>query len=130
MGYGVGPRGSPRLKSALSSFLNSEFRAIEPVLASELLILPGVVAVLDALAWSICNDGDGVLTPLPFYAGFKPAISGRARGVVIPASFQCIEGYDGLDDIFDPEMNRKAFEKAIVQATRDGITVRAVIISK
>ncbi|KAH7384625.1 putative acc synthase [Pyrenochaeta sp. MPI-SDFR-AT-0127] len=129
LGYGVGPRGSPRLRKALVSFLNSEFQASEPVLEKELLVLPGVVAVIDALTWSICNDDEGIITPMPFYTGFKHAISVGARGVLIPAPFQCVEGYNGLDDVFDPEMNRQALEKALFQATQDGVKVRAVMIS-
>ncbi|EPE28208.1 PLP-dependent transferase [Glarea lozoyensis ATCC 20868] len=129
LGYGVGPRGSPRLKRALALFFNSEFRTSEPVLERELLVLPGVAAVIDALTWSTCNDGEGIITPVPFYTGFKPLISGRSRGILVPAPFQCIEGYQGLDDIFDPSMNKKALENAIIQATQDGVKVRAVMIS-
>ncbi|PQE06902.1 acc synthase protein [Rutstroemia sp. NJR-2017a BVV2] len=130
MGYGMGPRGSPRLRKALVSFFNSEFRAFEPVLEKELLILPGVAAVIDALTWSLCNDGEGIITPVPFYTGFKPMTSGRARGVLIPAPFQCVEGYRSLEDIFNPEMNKKALERTLLQATQDGVKVRALMISK
>ena len=114
----------------MASFLNTKFQARDHVSEKEVLILPGVVAVLDALAWSVCNDGEGILVLKPFYTGFNPAVSTRARAVLVPASFQDVEGYQGLDNIFDPEMNRKALENALLQATRDGITVRAVMLSK
>jgi aspartate/methionine/tyrosine aminotransferase len=130
MGYGVGPRGSPRLKKSLVSFFNSEFWASEPILEKELLVLPGVAAVIDALTWSICNDDEVIITPAPYYTGFKPATAGRSRGVLIPALFQSVEGYQGLDDIFDPEMNRKALENTLLQATQRGEKGRAVMISK
>lgn len=130
MGYGVGPRGSPRLKKALVRFLNSEFRPSEPVLQKELLVLPGVAAVIDALTWAICNEGEGIITPAPYYTGFKPMSSVRAGGVLIPAPFKDVEGYDSLDDVFDPDMNRKVLEKTLLQATHDGVRLRAVIISK
>ncbi|KAI0173471.1 putative acc synthase [Hypoxylon sp. FL1284] len=129
LGYGVGPRGSPRLKKALVSFIGSHFRPREPVLEKEILILPGVVAVIDALTWSICNDSEGIIVPVPFYTGFGPAVSERARGVLIPAEFQSIEGYRGLDDTFAPEMNRKALENSMQKATRDGVKVRAVMLT-
>ncbi|KAK7979953.1 hypothetical protein PG989_012410 [Apiospora arundinis] len=129
LGYGVGPRGSPRLKRALAAFFNLHFQAREPVLENELLILSGVTAVIDALAWSICNDGEGIIVPQPFYTGFKPAVGERARGVLTPASFQSIRGYQSLDDIFDPAMNVEAFENALRQATKDDVRVRAVLLS-
>ncbi|PHH75741.1 hypothetical protein CDD82_4307 [Ophiocordyceps australis] len=130
LGYGVGPRGSPRLKKALVSFFNSEFRAHEPVLEKEILILPGVMALIDALAWSICNDGEGIIVPVPFYTGFKPATSTRARGVLVPASIQSVGKYQCLDDVFDPEINRKALEDALLRATQNGVKVRAVMLTK
>ncbi|KAF2683380.1 PLP-dependent transferase [Lentithecium fluviatile CBS 122367] len=129
LSYGVGPRASPRLKKALVPFFNSEFRPSEPVLQKELLVLPGVAAAIDALTWAICNESEGIITPAPFYTGFKPMSALRAGGVLIPAPFKSVEGYRGLDDVFDPDMNRKALEKTLLQATQDGITVRAVLIS-
>ncbi len=129
LSYGEGPRGSPRLKKALQSFFNSDFQAHEPVLDKNILILPGAAAVLDALAWAICNEGEGIIVTLPFYTGFK-AVGERARGMLIPASFQSLDGYQGLDDIFKPEMNKKALEGAIFKANHDGVKVRAVMLSK
>ncbi|CCT61193.1 hypothetical protein IAQ61_004988 [Plenodomus lingam] len=129
LSYGVGPRASPRLKKALVPFFNSEFRPSEPVLQKELLVLPGVAAVIDALTWAICNEGEGIITPAPFYTGFKAMNALRAGGVLIPAFFKSVEGYRGLDDVFDPDMNLKALEKTLLRATQDGVTVRAVLIS-
>ncbi|KAI0444736.1 putative aminotransferase class I and II family protein [Xylaria telfairii] len=127
-GYGVGPRGSPRLLKALVSFFQSSFHAEKPVLEKELLILPGVGGVLDALAWSICNDGEGIIIPAPFWSGISQSAGERARGVLIPATYQSVEGYHGLDDLFDPEINRKALENALQQATRDNVKVRSVML--
>ncbi|OAG01875.1 putative acc synthase [Paraphaeosphaeria sporulosa] len=129
LNYGVGPRGSPRLKKALVPFFNSEFRPSKPILQKELLVLPGVAAVIDALTWAICNEGEGIITPAPFYTGLKPMSALRAGGVLISAPFKSVEGYRGLNDVFDPDMNRKALEKTLLQATQDGVTVRAVLIS-
>ncbi|KAI1089146.1 putative aminotransferase class I and II family protein [Rostrohypoxylon terebratum] len=128
-GYGVGPRGSPRLKKALTSFLENNF-AEKPILEKQLLILPGVAGVLDALAWSICGDGEGIIIPVPFWSGISQGVGERARGVMIPATYQSVEGYQGLDDLFDPEINRKALENALQQATKDNVKVRGVMLCK
>lgn len=129
-GYGVGPRGSPRLKKALASFFQTSFHAEKPVLEKELLILPGVGGILDALAWSICNDGEGIIIPVPFWSGISQGMGERARAVLIPATYQSLEGYQGLDDLFDPDMNRKALENAFQQATKDHVKVRGVMLCK
>jgi bifunctional pyridoxal-dependent enzyme with beta-cystathionase and maltose regulon repressor activities len=128
--YGTGPRGSKRLREALASFFNSNFEAREKVEYSDIVILSGVGSTVDSIIWAICNEGDGVIIPQPLYAGFQLDVSGRSRAVLVPAPFQDVQGYQGLDDIFDPKMNRKAFEKAYEKAMSDGITPRAVILTK
>lgn len=118
------------MRKALASFFNTELHAYQPVQETEIIILPGVMAVLDALAWSICNEGEGIIVPLPFYTGFSPGVGERARGVLIPAPFQSLQEYKGLDDVFDPKMNLRALESALLKAKGDGLRVRAVMISK
>ncbi|KAI0023443.1 putative aminotransferase class I and II family protein [Xylariomycetidae sp. FL0641] len=127
-GYGIGPRGSPLLKKALTSFLQDHFHAERPIREEELLILPGVAGVLDALAWSICDDGEGLIIPVPFWSGITQGVGERARGVMVPATYQSVEGYKDLDDLFDPEINRKALENALKQATKDNVKVRGVML--
>ncbi|KAI1463629.1 putative aminotransferase class I and II family protein [Daldinia caldariorum] len=127
-GYGVGPRGSPRLKKALTSSFQNNFDAERPIREENLLILPGVGGALDALAWSICDDGEGIIIPVPFWSGISQGVGERTRGVMIPAIYQSIEGYQGLDDLFDPEINKKALEKALQQATKDNVKVKGVML--
>ncbi|KAH7087018.1 putative acc synthase [Paraphoma chrysanthemicola] len=127
--YGIGPRASPRLRKALIPFFTAEFDPDKPVSQKELLILPGGAAVTDVLTWAICNDGEGIITPAPYYTGFKHMSSLRAGGVLVPARFEGLEGYTGLDDVFDADMNRKALERSFLRATREGVTVRGVLIS-
>ncbi|GAW27427.1 putative PLP-dependent transferase [Rosellinia necatrix] len=129
-GYGVGPRGSPRLKKALASFFQDSFHAERPVLEKEILIFPGVAGVLDALAWSICADGEGIIIPVPFWSGISQGFGERARVVMIPATYQSVEGYQGLDDLFDPDINRKALENALQKATKDKVVVRGVMLCR
>lgn len=97
---------------------------------AEVLVLPGVISVLDSLTWSICNEGEGIIVPLPYYTGFRPAVKERSRGVLVPAPFRSLDGYRDLDDVFDPEMNRKALEAALSKAAQDGVKARAVLLSK
>ncbi|KAK4044056.1 putative aminotransferase [Parachaetomium inaequale] len=129
LSYGSGPKGSPRLRHALASFLNSNFQPREPVRQEDILVLPGVTSVIDSLAWSICNEGEGIIVPQPFYMGFAVDIPTRARAVIVPALFQSLEGYKGFDDVFDPGMNVKALEEALRGAEEKGTKVRAVLLT-
>ena len=129
--YGRGPRGSPRLRKAVAALLNSDFGARERVTYDQVIVMSGVTAITDALVWSICNEGDGILVPRPFYTGYHLDISQRSRGVVIPVPFQGIEGYESFDDAFDsPAVVRRAFTSTLESTTRDGVRVKAVLLTK
>jgi aspartate/methionine/tyrosine aminotransferase len=128
--YGTGPAGSPRLQKALAGFLKSRFHAREDVDPDNIVVMGGVGGINEAFTWSVCNEGEGIIIPRPLYTGFSQVIPARSRGVLIPATFQDLEGYKSLDDCFDPEMNHKAFEAAYMKATKDGITVKGVVIAQ
>ncbi|AEO60892.1 hypothetical protein MYCTH_2310609, partial [Thermothelomyces thermophilus ATCC 42464] len=62
--YGSGPKGSPRLiRQALASYLNSSFQPHRAVRHEDILVLSGVTSVIDSLAWSICDEGEGIIIP-------------------------------------------------------------------
>ncbi|KAK4173706.1 putative 1-aminocyclopropane-1-carboxylate synthase [Triangularia setosa] len=126
--YGNGPRGSPRLRRALAGFLNRKFSPLESVNGDDIIVMAGVTPVIDALAWALCNEGEGIIIPQPYYTAFATDIPCRARGVIIPATFQDIEGYKGFDDVFDADMNVKALETALSNAGSKGIKAKAVML--
>lgn len=128
--YGQGPVGSPRLLRALACFLNSFFRPIEPVVEQELLVASGVASLIDSLTWCICDDYEGILVPQPLYVGFKLDIPMRSRGKLLPVSFVESDREYSIHQVFDPESNRRAFERAFEQYTDEGVKIRAVLISK
>jgi aspartate/methionine/tyrosine aminotransferase len=128
--YGSGPKGSPRLRRALASFLNTHFQPRDPVQHENILVLGGVTGVVDSLAWALCNEGEGIIVPHPFYLGFSVDLPTRARAVIVPALFQTLEDYKGFDDVFDPGMNIKSLEAALKDAQQKGIKVRVVLLTK
>jgi DNA-binding transcriptional MocR family regulator len=129
--YGHGPRGSPRLRKAVAAVFNSDFDAQKPVTCDQIIVMSGVTAVTDALIWSICNEGDGILMPQPFYTGYHIDISQRSRGVIIPVPFQGIPGYTSFDDAFDsPDVIRRAFEAQLESTRLSGGHIKAVLLTK
>ncbi|CAG8429344.1 unnamed protein product [Penicillium salamii] len=127
--YSTGPRGSRRLRRAAAAFLNDDFQSKETINADSILITPGVASAIDGLAWSICEDGDGILVPQPFYNGFTVDLLNRSNARIVGVTYQDIEGYTDLDDLFNPDVNAKALEAALCRAKNDGITVKALLIS-
>jgi len=92
--------------------------------------MSGVSSVIEAFAWSVCNEGDGILISQPLYYTYHTDVSQRSRAIVVPVAFQDIVGYSTFDDSFKPEILRVAFERALKKAESDGIRVKAVIMSR
>ncbi|KAJ5342322.1 hypothetical protein N7541_011446 [Penicillium brevicompactum] len=127
--YSTGPRGSRSLRSAAAAFLNNDLGAIQTITADEIFVTPGLASAIDGLAWSICGDGDGILVPRPFYNGFTVDLLNRSNVQIVGVTYQYIEGYFDLDDLFRPDVNAKALERALQRARNDGINVKALMIS-
>jgi gliotoxin/aspirochlorine biosynthesis aminotransferase len=72
MSYPRGFSGDPDLLNALSAFFNTYFEPCVPVESSHLATAPGASSCLDALLFNVCNPGDGVLVPGPYWSGCAP----------------------------------------------------------
>ncbi|KAK1847188.1 cutinase transcription factor 1 alpha [Colletotrichum chrysophilum] len=110
--------------------MNKEFHPRDSVTANDLFIAPGLASGLDAVAWSVCDEGEGILVPQPFYNGFSFDLLNRSNTRVIGVSYQGMEGCSNLEDIFRPEVNRLALEAALNKARGEGVNGRALLISK
>lgn len=85
---------------------------------------------IDALAWSICNEGEGIMVPQPFYNGFSFDVLNRSNVKLLGVTYASTPGYKDLEDVFNPEVNKRALEDSLQKAKEAGITVRALLISK
>jgi aspartate/methionine/tyrosine aminotransferase len=50
-----------------------------PVDAKYIAVQAGCGAILDSLAWSLCDEGDSCITPGPIYPAFPNDFQARAR---------------------------------------------------
>lgn len=128
--YGQGPRGSTRLRKAVAAFMTEEFGARDAVAYDQVLVMSGVSSVAEGLTWSICNDGDGILVPQPLYTGYQIDISQRSRGELIPVPFLGVEGYESFDDVFKPDVVRRALDRQLALTRERGVRVAAVMLTK
>jgi aspartate/methionine/tyrosine aminotransferase len=76
----------------------------------------GCSVALEMLATMICDPGDVVLIPAPYYSGFVDDINARAE--VVPVGVHC-----GTD------LEKSHFESALAEQTKNGKRVRAVLFS-
>lgn len=84
--------------------------------ADALVATCGCSEALEMLAYGLCNPGDAILIPRPYYSGFVHDIQSRAG--VIPVGVKC-----------GTEMRVDAFEEALAEQKQKGVTVRAVLFS-
>jgi aspartate/methionine/tyrosine aminotransferase len=66
--YPLGFSGDPDLASTLTTFFNDYFAPHEPVQDSHIATAPGAASCLDALLHTLCDPGDGVLVPGPYWS--------------------------------------------------------------
>ncbi|KAK2666558.1 Aminotransferase, class I/classII [Fusarium oxysporum f. sp. vasinfectum] len=128
--YSTGPRGSHRLRRAAAAFWMDEFKPRNPIGVDNIFITPGLSSAIDGLVWSICDEGDAILIPLPRYNGFSFDVFNRSNARIIGVPYTGVEGYSTLDDLFDPEVNRRAVEATLHKARSEGSRVRALLITK
>jgi aspartate/methionine/tyrosine aminotransferase len=68
--------GFPGVLTAFAGFLNEYFNPAVPVDISHISTAPGAASCLDALLFNICDPGDGILVPGPYW-GTLPAVPYR-----------------------------------------------------
>jgi gliotoxin/aspirochlorine biosynthesis aminotransferase len=68
LSYPTGFAGDSELLDALAKFFNAHFNPHIPVEATHLATAPGAASSLDALLYNICEPGDGVLVPGPYWS--------------------------------------------------------------
>ncbi|KZL65495.1 aminotransferase class I and II [Colletotrichum tofieldiae] len=66
LGYGD-TQGFPTLPKAAAEFMNEHFRVRLPLSSDNMLVANGVSTLLDALTYSITDEGDTILVPTPSY---------------------------------------------------------------
>jgi len=93
LSYPDGFAGDTALLESLAAFFNQYFKPVVPVDVSHLATAPGAAASLDALLYNICEPGDGVLVPGPFWSKCSPELS--------TAQFTNHHSLDGFDWLFN-----------------------------
>ncbi|MCH8567999.1 MAG: aminotransferase class I/II-fold pyridoxal phosphate-dependent enzyme [Balneolales bacterium] len=83
-------------------------------------VASGSSAILDMLFYVLCEPGDGVVIPAPYYAGFDHDLKTRINAEPLPA-------YTSADKNF--ELTRDVLQQAMLMAGKRQIKVRALLIT-
>ncbi|MEU0094314.1 aminotransferase class I/II-fold pyridoxal phosphate-dependent enzyme [Kribbella sp. NPDC006257] len=104
--------GSLSLRVELARFLTGLQKSeVDP---ADLVVLAGAGPALEILAFALCDPGDGIVVPAPYFAGVDFAFSARAGAEIVPAWPE-----------LSLELTADSVERAIVEADRP---VRAVAL--
>lgn len=83
LSYPAGLAGDLDVLDALAAFVNdprrSHFRPRTPVTSAHVATAPGASACLDAVLFNVCDEGDAVLLPAPYWSAFELLFRTRAH---------------------------------------------------
>jgi len=110
-------QGMPSFRAELARFLSRQ-RGVD-VDPEHLVVLGGGNSALEALAYALCDPGDGIVVPTPYWSGLDEDVAGRAGAVVVPAERSSADGF---------ALTAEVVERAIVRAREHGQVLRAVAL--
>lgn len=121
MNYGS-MKGVPELQAVMARLLE---RFVAPGFSfdpSKLCISSGCTAIIDNLIYALCDEGDGVLIPAPYYPAFDNDL--QAKCCVHPLPFYLSE-----DAAASGLPIRQQLDAAVEDARGFGVPVKAVLIT-
>ncbi|KAF1845286.1 PLP-dependent transferase [Cucurbitaria berberidis CBS 394.84] len=86
--------GHLQLREALASFFNTWWNPIHVVKPEHIVLTAGASDALENVIHAVCDDGDSVLVPGPYWYGFEHILKSRANVNVILAQPPTYENYD------------------------------------
>ncbi|ONK14143.1 aminotransferase class I/II-fold pyridoxal phosphate-dependent enzyme [Streptomyces sp. MP131-18] len=110
--------GAPALRERIAALLTGTCRA--PIDADELVVISGATGALDAIATVLCDPGEVIVVPAPYYGAFDTDLGGRSGAALVPAPLSADDGF---------RLTAKAVDRALTEARRAGSVVRAVALS-
>ncbi|KAH6668473.1 acc synthase [Halenospora varia] len=118
--YNEGPIGTLRLRKAMASHLNDHFSPIMPVTSEHVTFTAGIAGLNEMVAFSLTDHGQGILLGRPIYGSFYDDLMTKSRCQLVYASLGDVDQF-GVDAV-------KVYEEHILQAAKDGIKIRALLI--
>lgn len=118
--YGDGSAGSDVLREAIAKFVNDHFQPVEKLGYTSVTVLNGVSAILDSLAWCICDEGDSILIGRPFYVGFVSDFTNRSKVDLVPVAFGDVDPMS-LAAVAE-------YDKVMEQAKSQGKKIKALVL--
>lgn len=118
--YAYSTGGGPRLPTAFANHINEYFAPHEPVSGVDVKITAAATGLHDVLAYSLCAEGEGMMTSRPYYGRFEIDFGNKAGVKVVPVDTDhetCFE-----TDVVE------VFEKQLRRSEKEGVRIKAVLV--
>ncbi|KAF3044289.1 hypothetical protein E8E12_004288 [Didymella heteroderae] len=79
------PGGDPRLRRNLAEFFNTYSNPLQPVQREHIVLTAGASDAIEHVIYAVCDDGDSILVPGPFWPGIEYLASSWANVNIIVA---------------------------------------------
>jgi len=106
--------GTEGLRSSIAALLGRTWR--RPVDPDDLVVVSGATAALDITATVLCDPGEVIVVPAPYYSAFEVDLAGRSGARLVAAP---------MPDELDPSI----VDDVLTRLRRDGVVVRAVAVT-
>uniref|UniRef100_A0A2C9K618 Aminotransferase class I/classII large domain-containing protein n=2 Tax=Biomphalaria glabrata TaxID=6526 RepID=A0A2C9K618_BIOGL len=117
--------GNAELKETGKKFLENYFDPLEDIDAGNVVIVSGVTASLETLAYAVADRGEYIIVPSPFYFRIEKDVKERAEVNVLSVPLQYKDDSLPSECIFSSEMLEEAFQNA----KKEGKIVKAILLS-
>lgn len=105
-------------RDKLAGFLTNT--TLHTITADKLVVASGSSAIIDMLIFAMCEPGEGIIIPAPYYAGFDHDLKTRVNVEPIPAYTDAENGFEITQDVL---------QQALLQAGKRTIKVRGILIT-
>jgi 1-aminocyclopropane-1-carboxylate synthase 1/2/6 len=110
--------GTRALRAAVAGLLAGTWH--RPVSAEDLVVVSGATAALDIAASVLCDPGEAIAVPAPYYSALDTDLAGRSGAVLVPVPMPG-PGGSALD--------AAELDRALGRLRRAGTVVRAVAVT-
>lgn len=110
--------GTAALRAEIAALLAQSWRTV--VDPEDLVVVSGATGALDIIASVLCDPGDAIIVPAPYYSALDVDLVGRSGARLIRVPQDGAEGFR-----LDPAV----IDRALNRARLEGVTVRAVAVT-
>lgn len=91
-----------------------------PVAGADLVVVSGATAALDLIATALCDPGEAIAVPVPYYGALDTDLTGRSGARIVPVAPEPGDG---------PVPGATAVMGAVARARAAGVVVRALALT-